>query len=341
MDLLTTYLLVRKNINTYIFIKEQKNSLYRKIFNLRKIILIKWRGDLMDEKVHLIPAGFEFDRVVWALETFGVTKIYLLRGTGELESKIEEYAERLKERYKDLVENQKFQEVYLNIFDLGEVFNVCKTIIETEAMENQVFINLSTSTKLLAIALTMTAWCCDTSKMRSLPILYYAKPKEYAHSNLIYFAKQVDKLLKNFEVLTKEKPEELRAFLQELSSHLQAVSRRGMSWGRDDIILIPFMPIKLPGDFEMKLLAMIETFGGEVKNIQALVESFEKSEGMRSKSKKGEESRAIRSKVTYHLRNLESRQLISRVPNKRGVRIKITSLGRVFVTPKILKKIEE
>jgi len=75
-----------------------------------------------------------------------------------------------------------------------------------------------------------------------------------------------------------------------------------------------------------------------VKNIQVLVDSYKKL----TTSKKYKDSNlALRAKITYHLRNLESRQLIEKIPNIRGMRIKITPLGKVFVTPRILKKVKE
>jgi len=40
------------------------------------------------------------------------------------------------------------------------------------------------------------------------------------------------------------------------------------------MIAIPCMPIKLSSEFEMELLAHIESFGGEVKNIQALADGL-------------------------------------------------------------------
>jgi DNA-binding MarR family transcriptional regulator len=50
---------------------------------------------------------------------------------------------------------------------------------------------------------------------------------------------------------------------------------------------------------------------------------------------------AVRSKISYHLRNLESRELIEKVPSKGGTRVKVTTLGRVFVAPRMLKRVKE
>jgi len=292
----------------------------------------------MDEKVHLVPTGYELDRVLWGLEYFGVTRLYLIRNVEEAESIVEDYVEKIKARYADLVEHNKLQEVFINTMDVSEIFNTCKTIIETEALKNQVFINISSSNPLTSTALVMTAWCCDITKMKKPPTIYFIRPGQYACDELSHFSKEITPLLNNFKSLVKEKPEELHAFLQRFHNFLSAIEDKGLSWGREGIIAIPYMPIKLPSEFEMELLAYIESFGGEVKNIQALVDGLKKPTTYKHYK---DPNIALRAKVTYHLRNLESRQLVEKIPNMKGMRIKITPLGKVFVTPRILKKVKE
>jgi len=292
----------------------------------------------MDDKVHLVPTGYDLDRVLWGLEYYGVTKLYLIRNVEEAESIVEDYVEKLKARYADLVDRNKLQEVFINTLDVSEIFNTCKTIIETESLENQVFINISSSNPLTSTALVMTAWCCDISRMKKPPTIYFINPERHACDELSYFSKEIIPILGNFKAILKEKPEDLYAFLQKLNEFLSKIRDKGLGWGRERMIAIPYMPIKLPSEFEMELLAHIESFGGEVKNIQALVDGLRKP--ITSKRYK-DPNIALRAKVTYHLRNLESRQLIEKIPNMRGTRIKITQLGKVFVTPRVLKKVKE
>src|SRR5437660_11085911 len=127
----------------------------------------------MEQRVHIIPAGFEFDRIVGGLDAYGVSRIYLIRGVTDVDRHVDLYVDRLKRRYNRLVELGDFREVHIDIFDLGSSFNVVKNIVETEALHNQVYINLATSTKLLSLGLVMATWCIDPSKVSHLPTLYY------------------------------------------------------------------------------------------------------------------------------------------------------------------------
>lgn len=292
----------------------------------------------MEQKTHIIPTGLEYERVVWGLERFGVSKVILLRGHGEVELKIDPFVDKLKERYTHLVETDMLQEVYLDIFNLGQVFGICKSLIETEAALGQVYINISSSTKLLAVGLLMSAWCSDVSGMKSRPILYYARPESYVSMNLPDYASRVDDVLGNFDSLLKSEPSAIYALLQELGRILTDFRESGTAIGRGDIIMVPFMPVSLPSDFEMGILAILETFGGEVARIEDIAKAQETEQGSRGGRRADV---ATRSKVAYHLRNLENRQLIEKVPSGRGTRVRITDLGRVFVRPRILKAREE
>ena len=105
-----------------------------------------------------------------------------------------------------------FTKIQLDLFHVSE-FNTCKTIIETEALENQVFINISSSNPLTSTALVMTAWCCDITKIKKPPTIYFITPERYACNELSYFSKEIVPLLSNFRLIVKEKPEELQRLI--------------------------------------------------------------------------------------------------------------------------------
>jgi len=308
-------------------IKDKKDLLHR-----NKFLYVVRR---VEEKTHIIPSGFELDRILWGLESYGVTKLYLIRSISELEQTVEHYVELLKQRYYNLVEENRFKEVFIDTFNLGEIFNVAKSIIEKEGLEGQVFVNISTSTKLLALGLVIATWCADLSKMRYPPVIYYVKPLSYVHVDLFKYKAKLDELLKDEEL----RKEDAYALLKEIDLYLKKLLERGYAWGRDKIISIPFMPIKLPSEFEMRILAILENYGGEVGKIEHLVEALDPEKELKRRSK--HPNRALRSKIAYHLKNLETRQLIQKIPSKRGVKVRITELGKVFITPRLLRKIEE
>jgi len=288
----------------------------------------------MEDKTHIIPTGLEYDRVLWGLERYGVSKIILLRSHSEMELEVDPFVERLKQHYSHLVETNMLQEVYLDNSNLGEIFGTCKSLIETESSLGQVYINISTSTKLMAVGLVMSTWCSDLSRMKALPVIYYASPESYANTGILGYASKIEKVLAQFESALKKKPEEVFALLQEVTNFLVTFRDHGSGIGRGNMVMVPFMPISLPSEFEMSVLATLETFGGEVARIDDIVKAL--APGKSGKPVRENEV-AIRSKVSYHLRNLENRQLIEKVPSGIGTRVRITPLGKVFVRPRMLR----
>jgi len=288
----------------------------------------------MEDKTHIIPTGLEYDRALWGLERYGVSKIILLRSHSEMEREVEPFVERLKRHYSHLVESNMLQEVYLDNSNLGEIFGTCKSLIETESSLGQVYVNISTSTKLMAVGLVMSAWCSNLSRMKALPIIYYVSPESYANTGILDYASKIEKVLGQFDLSLKKKPEEVYALLQEVHNFLLAFKDHGSGIGRGDMVMVPFMPISLPSEFEMSVLTTLETFGGEVARIDDIVRALA-PEGSGKPVLKNDI--AIRSKVSYHLRNLENRQLIEKVPSGTGTRVRITPLGKVFARPRILK----
>ena len=278
-------------------------------------------------RVHIVPTGFEFERIVAGLERFGVTRVYLIRGTGEVEERIEFFVRRLKDRYSYLVESGNFREVQLDIFDLAQVFGEVKEIIEAEGAENEVYINISTSSKLMVVALLMAAWCSDVSKMRAPPTIYYVMPEHYFLLNIPEIRERISKFKSRFKK-GKVSSKEVLSLLDEVEEELRDFEGRGSSWGVLQVVLIPFMPIKPPSEFEMEILRQLDRLGGEAASIQALVESLPIEEHVRVGSR--DPKRALRSKVNYYLNKLEERQLIEKIRWEGGVRVRLTDLGNVF-----------
>jgi hypothetical protein len=290
------------------------------------------------QKVHIIPVGFELERVIVGLERHGVSKIYLLRDASEseLDKKLEIYVEKLKERYSNLVETNNLSEVYIDTSNLAEIYNVVKGILEKEARDNYVYINISPSTPLLTVGLIMATWTLDTTKIRYLPEIYFVKSSYSFQAEILSY---IDKLSQFIKELQNKSLEEIHAFFKELEITLKNLKNKGTMWGGSETLSVPFMPIKLPSEFDMELLARLEAYGGEVNRIEDLVNVFDPKKHLKKRSK--EPQIALRSKIAYHLRNLEARHLIEKIPNRKGTKIRITDLGKVFITPRMLKTIKE
>ena len=268
-------------------------------------------------KVHVIPTGFEYDRIVRGLEEFGVSKIYLLRGRSEIERHIDPIVEKIKGRYSYLLDEGNLVEVLVDFHDLTSVFKEVKRIIEIEGASNEVLINISTSSKLMVAALLMAAWCSDTSRLLAPPVIYYVVPKGYLFTRISTLRERILNLV---EFMERTGESRVKSELRKVGEELRKLEESGLSFGVERIVKLPFMPIKPPSEFEMRILRALRDAGGEVARIGELVDMV------------GDGGRSARSKVGYHLDKLVEKGLVEKRRWKGGVSVRLTDLGEVFAS---------
>jgi hypothetical protein len=132
---------------------------------------------LIKERIaHVIPVGFEEDRAIFGLMELGASQIYLL-----IDNKTDPWGEEAR-RHAERVEDRLRQVM----FDLGKVkkipfdptsYKSCEetvtNILEDEKDTDKVYLNISSSTKLCAVAFALRATEYENA------FLYYVVPKDY------------------------------------------------------------------------------------------------------------------------------------------------------------------
>lgn len=132
---------------------------------------------LISEKiVHVVPVGFEEDRAVFGLMELGASKIYLL-----LDNKTDPWGEEAR-RHGQRVEDRLGQ-VMFDLANLKKIlfdptsYKSCEEtvskILDNERDSDKVYLNISSSTKLCAVAFTLKATEYENV------YLYYVVPKVY------------------------------------------------------------------------------------------------------------------------------------------------------------------
>jgi len=129
-----------------------------------------------DKVVHIIPIGFEIDRALFGLLELAAKEIYLLfdskKDTWGEESR--KFTEIVKERLKIFHFNtNNLHEVPFDPTRYRSCEDAISNILEKEKTANKIFINVSTSTKLCAIASVLKAMEYDNT------FLYYVVPEKY------------------------------------------------------------------------------------------------------------------------------------------------------------------
>lgn len=125
-------------------------------------------------RVHIVPVGFEIDRVIEPLIRSKADKVWLV-----IEENIEQrdahfHYKKIKERLKEL--NIECDERRCNIHSLFLLLNTYRMIIEDE-QKNHIYINVSTGNKIEAIAGTMASMIFNNDSIKVKP--YYVVPENY------------------------------------------------------------------------------------------------------------------------------------------------------------------
>lgn len=125
---------------------------------------------------HIIPVGFEEDRAVHGLIQLGAHLIYLLidEKNDNWGKEARSHTLKVKNRLKAMTFNEK------NIIEIGfdptsfeSCSSVIKKILEKEKETKEIYLNISSSTKLCAVAFTLESLNYENT------YLYYVVPAEY------------------------------------------------------------------------------------------------------------------------------------------------------------------
>ena len=143
-------------------------------------------------RVHIIPLGFEIDRILLPAKEMKADKIWLVRHDNPSQDKAKSYSETI---LKDLKKN-KIQVEFAEA-DRGDVFNILKIVKEIfeKEKDNDIYVNVSSGSKIQAIACMMA--CMIFKECNVTP--YYAEPESYPSTQ----GKQQSIGLKNIIALPK------------------------------------------------------------------------------------------------------------------------------------------
>ncbi len=124
-------------------------------------------------RVHVAPVGFEIDRIVIPARKLKADKVWLLVHENPSEDKARPFVEKIK---KQLVKvNIDVVIEHHNRLDLFKIIKSVKSIIEKEK-ENSVYVNLSSGSKIQAIACMMA--CMMFNEQKNI-IPFYAEAESY------------------------------------------------------------------------------------------------------------------------------------------------------------------
>ena len=100
-------------------------------------------------RIHISPVGFEFKRVTEPLIRMKADKVYLV--SYQEKDSGEQYLQLIKKELSENYKHIRIEEIFIDIWDLYQCIEKFRKIILLEG-NNHVYINVSTGTKITAIA---------------------------------------------------------------------------------------------------------------------------------------------------------------------------------------------
>jgi len=135
-------------------------------------------------RIHIVPVGFEFRRVTEPLIRMQADKVYLI--SYRKDDDATKYFSQIKKELSQNYRHIQVKEVFFDIWNFLECIEAFRKIIQAEK-GNHIYINVSTGTKITAIAGMISCMLWGAYSYYA-PIQYWAKeskvpPTEYVHDS--------------------------------------------------------------------------------------------------------------------------------------------------------------
>ncbi len=124
-------------------------------------------------RIHIAPLGFESDRVVLPAIDMKADKVWILTHNESKKTDAQSYLNDIKSRLRKT--RIEFEIMRLNRLDLSSTIKGVRTIMD-EGEENTYYVNVSSGSKIQAVACTMA---CMMFNQKNNLIPYYVQPKDY------------------------------------------------------------------------------------------------------------------------------------------------------------------
>lgn len=131
---------------------------------------------MLERITHIVPIGFEEDRAVYGFINLSANRIYLLTDNkdGIWGEEARRHSDAVEKRLNQMAFDKKnIIKVLYDPTDFESSKNVILEILEKERDASKVYLNISTSTKLCAVAFALAAIDFENA------LLYYVVPEKY------------------------------------------------------------------------------------------------------------------------------------------------------------------
>jgi len=290
----------------------------------------------MNERVHFIPVGFDFDRLILPISKGEMDADRVVIVTHEADGDGDDptdraiklasnMAARLEEGFELVgVEVQTEPLEIDNLYDYETLYSKAYDYILDELEEgNEVFVNISSMPRTAAFAFAtaadsiITGWEDDKQEIRNRLHTYYVPPDQYLVHEMIDALEEAKELFEQVD-------EDIRfpEHYNRIGNLLDKIDKKGVTEGAEDPIEFPASPAGDVGGFETEILRFLhgkEPFTSTSELAKQLADHL------------GEEyDEGFRSKVQYNVTRLEEKGYIEREKLGKGLKTQLSTMGRMW-----------
>ena len=287
----------------------------------------------MNETVHIIPVGFDFQRLAQPITQGDIDadRVLLLHSSRESSNpESQQLAERMVERLEEtlgtLFGKDVKRQTVKNIFDFETDYTKAYEMIKKEVENgNTVWVNISSMPRTVAFAFASAAnsLVVEEPDYRNKVHTYYVSTEEYIVTRMIRELKEEKQFL---EQQYEKHPEDqdIKDRLDSISGLVSDVQNNGTTKGADQIVEFPVVPVGELHEFEIKILRFLDSDGTQ-ESISSLAEN------LAQKQTEDVDIDSFKSKVQYNVKNLEEQGYVKRESVKIKHQISLNTMGKLCV----------
>ncbi|MDB9247922.1 DUF6293 family protein [Halorubrum ezzemoulense] len=297
----------------------------------------------MTERVHIIPVGFDFERLIYPISQgqMEADRVVLITHEGdpddEATNKAAELASNMTRRLEDSfklidIEVERESVDIEDMFDYETLYPMAYDYILNELKaENEVFVNIASMPRTVAFAFATAADSIiaefheDMGEIRDRLHTYYVSPEEYlVHRMMEVLENAADTLdeLKQYEDLT------VHSQYEEIVQLLDRINESGVTEGARDLdgqmyVEFPSSPGSNVEDFEQTILNFLSG-RDPISSTSALAEQLAEETGE-------EYDESFRSRVQYNVSKLDEKGYVDRKRVGNRLETQLSTMGRMWV----------
>jgi hypothetical protein len=295
----------------------------------------------MTERVHFIPVGFDFDRLIYPISKgeLEADRVVLITHEGDPDDEATDRAADLASNMTNRLENS-FELIDVDVerepIDIEDLYQYEKLypdaheyILDELEAGNEVFVNISSMPRTTAFAFATAAdsiiaeYQSEVEGIRDMLHTYYVAPDKYLVLEMI-------DALEDAKNLFEEMSEDIRVHPQytNIRDLLNKIDENGVTKGARDMdgqmyVEFPSSPGSDVEDFEETILYFL--FGkNPISSTSALAEQLAEEEGE-------EYDESFRSRVQYNVSKLDEKGYVDREKEGNRLETQLSTMGRMWV----------